>query len=115
VGLLLSEPSPRLVSDTGDFLLAALMMIDMNGLDIEAVEKMKELILESVNTWKNYKKRIPSMSSAGVARRSRSALGRTNVYSQLSGLEDMGFNDLTNNDSTRNDTPRQVLHPFLTL
>jgi hypothetical protein len=49
VGLLLSEPSPRLVSDTGDFLLAALMMIDMNGLDIQALDKVKELILESVN------------------------------------------------------------------
>ena len=49
MGLLLSEPSPRLVSDTGDFLLAALMMIDMNGLDIQALDKVKELILESVN------------------------------------------------------------------
>ena len=33
----------------------------MNEPDIEAVD---EVILESVNAWKNYKKRIQSMSSA---------------------------------------------------
>ena len=38
----------------GDSLLAALMMIDMNGLDIETVDKVKALILKSVNAWKNY-------------------------------------------------------------
>ena len=67
-GVSLSEPSPRLVSNTGlgDAPLAALMMIDMNGPDIEAVDEVKALILESVNAWKNYKKRMPSRSSAGV-------------------------------------------------
>jgi hypothetical protein len=43
-------------------------MIDLNGPDIEAVDEVKALILESVNTWKNYKKRMPSRISAGVTR-----------------------------------------------
>ncbi len=88
-GASLSESSPRLVSDTDweTSLLAALMMIDMNGPDIEAVDEVKSLILESVNAWKNYKKRMPSRSSGGVTRPSRRAQGRSNVYSQLSGLE----------------------------
>ena len=42
----------------GDSLLAALMMIDLNGPDIEAVDEVKEVILESVNVWKNSKKRM---------------------------------------------------------
>jgi hypothetical protein len=32
------------------------MMIDMNGPDIEAVDEVKTLVLESVNVWKNYKR-----------------------------------------------------------
>ena len=68
-------------------------MIDLNGPDIETVDEVKALILESVNAWKNYKMRMPSRSSAGVTRPSRSAQGRSNVYSHLSGLEDVGFND----------------------
>jgi len=32
------------------------MMIDMNGPDIEEVDDVKALILESVTLWKNYKK-----------------------------------------------------------
>jgi hypothetical protein len=32
----------------------------MNGPDIEVVEEVKTLILESVDVWKNYKKRVPS-------------------------------------------------------
>ena len=47
-------------------LLAALMMIDMHGLDIQAVHEVKTLILESVSVWKNYKKRMSIRSSAGV-------------------------------------------------
>ena len=34
----------------------ALMMIDINGPDIQAVHEVKALILESVNAWKNYKR-----------------------------------------------------------
>jgi hypothetical protein len=48
--------------------------------------------------WKNYKKRIPSRNSVGVTRPSRSAQGRSNVYSQLSGLEDVVFNDFIKDD-----------------
>jgi hypothetical protein len=36
------------------------MMIDMNGPGIEEVDEVKVLILESVNVWKNFKKRVPS-------------------------------------------------------
>ena len=42
--------------------------------------------------------RIPSRNSAGVTRPSRSAQDRSNVYSQLSGLEDLVFIDLIKND-----------------
>ena len=65
----------------GDFLLVDLMMIDLNGTDIESVDEVKTLILsdfleelilsdflESVNEWKDYKKRIPSKSTTGVTR-----------------------------------------------
>jgi len=38
----------------------------MNGPDIEAVDEVNSLILESVNAWRNYTKRMPSRSSAGV-------------------------------------------------
>ena len=69
------------------------MMIDLNGPDMEAVDEVKTLILESVNTWKNYKKRMPSRSSVGVTRPKRSSQDTSNVYSQLSGLEDVVFND----------------------
>jgi hypothetical protein len=55
------------------------------GPDIKAVVEVKALILESVNAWKDYKKRITSRSSAGVTRPSgRGARGRSNVHSQLS-------------------------------
>jgi hypothetical protein len=40
------------------------MMIDMNGPSIEAVGEVKEVILESVNVWKQYKKRVPSRVSS---------------------------------------------------
>ena len=49
-----------------------------------------------------YKKRRPSKSSAGVTRRSRitqdTTQDRSNVYSQLSGLEDVIFNDFIQDD-----------------
>ena len=45
---------------TTDNLLVSLMMVDMSGPDIEAVDEVKELILESVNLWKNCRKRMPS-------------------------------------------------------
>jgi len=64
-------------------------IIDLNGPDIEAVDEVKELILESVNVWRNYKRRMPSRGSAGVTRPSRSVQGSSNVYCELSGLEDV--------------------------
>jgi len=68
---------------------STLMMSDMNGLIFSyAVDEVKALILESVNAWKNYKKRVPSRCSQG-ARAPRSAHATRNVYSQLSGLEDV--------------------------
>ena len=68
------------------------------GPDIKAVVEVKALILESVNAWKNYKKRMPSSSSAGVTRPSRGGQGLRNVYSHLSGLEDVVFNDFIKDD-----------------
>jgi hypothetical protein len=59
--------------------------------DIEAVDEVKVLILEAVNAWKKYKKRMPSTGTQGAP---RSGHATRNVYSQLSGLkEDVGFND----------------------
>ena len=70
------------------------MMIDLNGPDIEAVDEVKALILEySCQCVEELQDEMPSRSSAGVTRPSKSAQGRSNVYSQLSGLEDVGFND----------------------
>ena len=58
-------------------------MIDLNGPDIEAVDEVKTLILESVNVWKNYKKRMPSRSITGVTRPIRSAQGEVMLFSTL--------------------------------
>ena len=44
---------------------STLMIIDMNASDIEAVDEVKTLILESVNTWKNYKNRLWSRAVKG--------------------------------------------------
>ncbi len=71
---------------------STLMMMDTNGPDIQAVDEVKALILESVNTWKNYEKWVPSKGSQGT-RAPRSAHATRNVNSQLSGLEDVVFND----------------------
>jgi hypothetical protein len=46
----LSEPSRRLVNDTGwETLYSLFYEVDMNGPDIEAVDEVKVVILESVN------------------------------------------------------------------
>ena len=42
---------------------STLMMINMNGPDIEAVDEVKVLSLESVIAWKNYKKWAPTRGS----------------------------------------------------
>ena len=52
-------------------LLAAPMMIDMNGPDIEAVDEVKAPILESVNTCKNYKKGAVKGQSRGPCAQKR--------------------------------------------
>ena len=94
------------------------MMIDMNGPDIEALDEVKSLILESVNAWKKNTKWTPSRSSAGVTRPSRSAQGRSNVYSQLSRLEKMWVSMISSRIISFQKVMvelRQVLHPFLTL
>ena len=62
------------------------------------MDEVKALILESLKVWKNYKKRKARWSTAGVTRGSRSAQGTSNVYSQLSGLEDVVFNDFIEDD-----------------
>ena len=77
---------------------ASLSDPSLNGPDIRTVDEVKELILESLKVWKNYKKRNTRWSTAGVTRGSRSAQGTSNVYSQLSGLEDVVFNDFIKDD-----------------
>ena len=78
------------------------------------MDEVKELILESVKAWKNYKKKMPSRSTAGVTRPSRSAQGRSNVSSQLSGLEDVVFNDFIKDDCIPKVMVKspQFLHPM---
>jgi len=61
------------------------------------LDELKTLILESVNVWKNSKKRMLSRRSANVTRPSRSVEGTSTVYSQYSGL-DVGFNDFIKDD-----------------
>jgi hypothetical protein len=46
------------------------MDLMMNGPDIETVDEVKTLILESVDVWKNYKKRVPSKGPVTVHRES---------------------------------------------
>ncbi len=70
---------------------------------------MKALIL----AWKKYKKRVPPRSSQG-ARAPRSAHATRNVYSQLSGLEDVVVNDFIHDDFIP-EGDGHVLRPFLTL
>jgi hypothetical protein len=53
----------------------------MNEPDIESVDEVKTLHLESVNVWKNYKKRIPSRISTGAT--DRSGTHRTEVMFTL--------------------------------
>ena len=65
-------------------------------MDLTLKQSVKTLILESVNPWKNYKNRVSSRGSQG-ARAPISAHATTNVYSQLWGLEDVGFNDFIQN------------------
>ncbi len=65
--------------------------------DIQAIDEVKVLMLESVNVWKNYRKWMLLSSSTGATRPSRRAQGRSNVYTQLSGLEDVGFNGFNKN------------------
>jgi hypothetical protein len=86
-------------------LLAALMMIEMNGPDIVAVDEVKTQILASVSTWKNDKKRVFSRCSKRT-HAPRSAHGTRNVYSQLSGLEDAIFNDFIRTISMTFDSRR---------
>ena len=91
------------------------MMIDLNGPDIETVDEVKKLILESVNSWKNYKKRIPSRNSAGVTRPRRSAQGRSNTLN-LSDSRDlrMWFSMISSRIISFQKVmvkSRQVLHP----
>jgi hypothetical protein len=69
-----------------------------DGPDIKTLDEVKALILESVNAWKNYKKRMTSRNSAGVTQPSRSTQVRSNAYSQFSGLEDVVFNDFIKGD-----------------
>ncbi len=76
----------------GDSVLAALLLIDMNGPDIEAVEEVKVLILEYAHSWNKYKKRMPSRRSSGATQPSSNTQCSSKVFSQLSGLEDVVFN-----------------------
>jgi hypothetical protein len=78
----------------GDSLLAALMIIDLSGPDLGDPEAVRKVVLPAVQKWKEYKKRCPSRSSAGIARpNSRKASSNSSVYSQLSGLDGVIFND----------------------
>ncbi len=70
------------------------------------MDEVKEIILESLKAWKNYKKRNARWSCEGVTRGSRNAQDTSNVYSQLSGLEDVVFNDFIKDDFI----PDMVMH-----
>ena len=48
-------------------------------MDIQAVDEVKTLMLESLKAWKNYKKRNARWSTAGVTPGSRSAQGTSNL------------------------------------
>jgi hypothetical protein len=93
------------------------MMIDMNGPGIETVDEVKALILESVNVWKNFKKRVPSRGIQAARGPCDQPEKTRNVYSQLSGLEDW-FSMISARMISFQKVmvkSRQVLYPFLTL
>ncbi len=79
-------------------------MMDMSGPDLQAVlivDQMKELILESVNLWKNVQEVDAVNSAWGTVQvyLERAGAHRAEViYSQLSGLEDVVFNDFSKDD-----------------
>ena len=78
----------------------------LNGPDIEEVDEVtvKTLILESVNVWKYYKKRIPSRSSVGVTRPIRSTQGEVMfTLNSQTGLEDVVFNYFIQDDFSPGD------------
>jgi hypothetical protein len=72
---LIETTDPKIVED----LEALFIQYDEDASGELEVDEVKELILESVNAWENYKMRMLSRSSAGVTRPSRSAQGRSNV------------------------------------
>jgi len=83
--------------------VAALMMIDMNGPDIEAVDEVKSQSLESVHGQMEELQEegaVKGQSTRGRqgVRVTRSVHTTRNVYSQLSGLEDVSFNDFIKKD-----------------
>jgi hypothetical protein len=82
----------------GTSLLAALMMIDINGPDIDSEEEVQKLVLAAVGRWKGFTERIPSRSSAGVERR-RKSQSSSNAFAVLSGLEDVVLNDFLDDES----------------
>ena len=74
-------------------LRSTLMMIDMNGPDIEAVDEVKALILESANVCKNFKKRVPSSGPGPL----RPAWEEKCWFSTL-GTWGLVFNDFSKDD-----------------
>jgi hypothetical protein len=74
------------------------MMIDMNGPDIETVDEVKSLILESVNVWKNYKKRGPSRGSHLKGPVRTEAPTRRGMFTLNSRDLRMVFNDFIKDD-----------------
>jgi hypothetical protein len=64
----------------------------VDGVPITNINTINPNDIESVNVLKNYKKRVKSRGTRGT-RPPRSAQTTRNVYSQLSGLDDVVFND----------------------
>ncbi len=98
-------------------LLAALMKIDMNGPDIEGSgrsEGANSGICQYVEEFEEEGAVKGQSRSPCAQKRPRDVEG---LLSQLSGLEDVGFNDFIGMISFQKVTvkSRQVLHPFLPL
>jgi hypothetical protein len=70
----------------GDSLLACMMMICSNGPSLDQKEVVEKLLIAVVARFKAFKKRVPSMSSAGKRSQGASASkAKSSVMSELSG------------------------------
>ena len=87
---------------------STLMMIYMNWPDIEPVDEVKDLILEFVTVWKNFKKRVPSRGSQGPVRPASEATTRRGMFTLNSRDLKTGFQWFQQADTRKDQNERDL-------